>query len=622
MVRGTRRWWPSFMTCNHTPMSVRHGCRVGYRQSLLSIRSSFACFEPRKVFYTVFASLFLGVFPVNAARLTVGWVDNSDNETGFQIERSLDGQTFGQIAVTGPDTESFVDPNADPSTTYWYRVRAYNSAGNSAYSNVASGTTSTGASTNTAPTITSIPNQSVNVGAATGAISFSVSDGETPAGNLSVSARSSNNSLVPVGNIVFGGSNGDRTVRVTPVANRRGAATITVSVTDGVFRASRSFVVSVDPNGGSPAPVPMVSGPLPGTIVSPGDTIVLTTSLTGDTSNLAYVEFFSGGTKIGQVTQPPYSFTWTDVPAGQHRITAVSVNNDGSTSASYLTTITIHGSSRMIGLSTRGWVGPSDPMINGFMINGTGPQRVLLRAVGESLEALGVTDVILDPVISVTAFGDTEPMLQTSGGWDSTGNSSSLLEAMTISGAFALEPGGTDAAVLVDLMPGLYTAIASDRSNVGGVCLVEVYFVDSPELLSGSGQMKSLSTRGHVGSGNSSLIAGLVVEGSTPKQFLIRGVGPGLAQHGVAGFVEDPQIFVIPAGAQTAIAFNDEWSADSADAAAISSATASVNVFPVSYGSADAALVVELDPGLYTVLLAPESGEAGVGLIEIYEMAD
>jgi hypothetical protein len=193
---------------------------------------------------------------------------------------------------------------------------------------------------------------------------------------------------------------------------------------------------------------------------------------------------------------------------------------------------------------------------------------------------------------------------------------------MTVSGAFPLEPGGTDAAVLVDLMPGLYTAIASDSSNVGGVCLVEVYFVNAPDLLSDSGQMTSLSTRGHVGSGNSALIAGLVVEGSTPKQFLIRGVGPGLSQYGVADFVEDPQVFVIPAGAQTAIASNDEWSADSAAAAAISSATASVSAFPVSYGSTDAALVVELDPGLYTVLLAPESGQPGVGLIEIYEIAE
>lgn len=622
MPLRVRRLWPSFMIRTHTPRSIRDGRSGGTCHPLRQLSRRIACSVQRWVVQFISASVLLAGASAAAAQLTVTWVDNSDNETGFQIERSLDGVSFSQIAVTGANVEYYIDPNAETSTTYWYRVRSYNAAGASAYSNVASGTSSTGASTNTAPTIEDITNQDVSVGGGTGAISFSIWDAETPAGSLSVTGRSSNNSLVPVSNIVFGGSGENRTVAVTPAANRRGVATITVTVSDGVRSRSDTFVVSVDPNSGNPAPLPIVSGPFPGTIVSPGDDIVLTAALEGDTSNLAYVEFFSGGTKIGQVTAPPYSFTWTNVPAGQHRITAVSVNNDGSTSASFLTTISIYGSSRMIGLSTRGVVGATDPMINGFMINGTGPQRVLLRAVGESLESFGVTDAILDPVITVTAFGATEPLVQTSGGWDAEGNSGPLLEAMTVSGAFPLEPGSTDAAILIDLEPGLYTAIASDSSNVGGVCLVEVYFVESPELLSESGQMISLSTRGHVGSGNSALIAGLVVEGATPKQFLVRGVGPGLLPHGVTGVVEDPQIFVIPAGAQDAIASNDEWSADSVAAAAVSSATASVSAFPVSFGSLDAALVIELDPGIYTVLLAPESGPPGVGLIEIYEIAE
>jgi hypothetical protein len=68
-----------------------------------------------------------------------------------------------------------------------------------------------------------------------------VADEETPAGSLTLSASSSNPALVPSGGIVFGGSGGNRTVKVTPAANRSGSATITVVVSDGTASASRAL---------------------------------------------------------------------------------------------------------------------------------------------------------------------------------------------------------------------------------------------------------------------------------------------------------------------------------------------------------------------------------------------
>jgi predicted phage tail protein len=75
-----------------------------------------------------------------SAQLT--WFDNADNEDGFKIERSTDGVSYGQIDTTGGNASSYNDSNLNPGTTYYYRVRAYNAAGNSGYSNVASITTS------------------------------------------------------------------------------------------------------------------------------------------------------------------------------------------------------------------------------------------------------------------------------------------------------------------------------------------------------------------------------------------------------------------------------------------------------------------------------------------------
>jgi hypothetical protein len=75
------------------------------------------------------------------ATLTLNWNDNSNNEDGFLIERSLDGTTFGTIGDVPADVTTYEDADLAPETEYFYRVRAYNTFGNSGYSNVASGTT-------------------------------------------------------------------------------------------------------------------------------------------------------------------------------------------------------------------------------------------------------------------------------------------------------------------------------------------------------------------------------------------------------------------------------------------------------------------------------------------------
>jgi len=69
------------------------------------------------------------------------WQDNSDNETQFRIERSSNGNDYTKINSVGADITSYSDTTVAENTTYWYRVRAYNSYGYSDYSNTDSDTT-------------------------------------------------------------------------------------------------------------------------------------------------------------------------------------------------------------------------------------------------------------------------------------------------------------------------------------------------------------------------------------------------------------------------------------------------------------------------------------------------
>jgi autotransporter-associated beta strand protein len=98
---------------------------------------------------------------------------------------------------------------------------------------------------NSLPTITDIADQYIAADTATGALAFTVSDVETPAASLQVTKSSSNTTLVPNENIVFGGSGANRTVTVTPATGQSGTATITVTVSDGTDTASDTFLLTV-----------------------------------------------------------------------------------------------------------------------------------------------------------------------------------------------------------------------------------------------------------------------------------------------------------------------------------------------------------------------------------------
>ncbi|MCF7730619.1 MAG: DUF6055 domain-containing protein [Akkermansiaceae bacterium] len=101
------------------------------------------------------------------------------------------------------------------------------------------------ASAGSAPVVSDIVDQTTAENTPTAALPFTVSDAETPAASLTVTAASSNPTLVPESNIVLGGSDANRSVTVTPAADRSGSAVITLSVSDGTFTTLESFVLTI-----------------------------------------------------------------------------------------------------------------------------------------------------------------------------------------------------------------------------------------------------------------------------------------------------------------------------------------------------------------------------------------
>jgi Bacterial Ig domain/Cadherin-like beta sandwich domain/HYR domain/Galactose oxidase, central domain/Kelch motif/Regulator of chromosome condensation (RCC1) repeat len=98
---------------------------------------------------------------------------------------------------------------------------------------------------NGTPTISAIASQTIDEDGSTGPLAFFVNDTETAATSLVVTAVSDNTALVPTSAITLGGSGNSRTISVTPVANQNGAATLTLTVSDGLLTASRSFLLTV-----------------------------------------------------------------------------------------------------------------------------------------------------------------------------------------------------------------------------------------------------------------------------------------------------------------------------------------------------------------------------------------
>ena len=126
---------------------------------------------------------------------------------------------------------------------------------------------------------------------------------------------------------------------------------------------------------------------------------------------------------------------------------------------------------RLVNVSARQYVGTGgEPLIVGFVIVGTGSKQLLIRGVGPKLLAYGVPGVLADPYLQV--FDACGTQIAANDNW-----AAGLAATFTQVGAFGLDAGSKDAAVLITLAPGVYTAKLTGVGKVTGEGLLEVYEV-------------------------------------------------------------------------------------------------------------------------------------------------
>lgn len=275
-----------------------------------------------------------------------------------------------------------------------------------------------------------------------------------------------------------------------------------------------------------------------------------------------------------------------------------------------------HPVPRLVNVSARVHLrGSGDTAIAGFVVTGASPTKILIRAVGPGLAAFGVSDPVSNP--RVTLYDGGGKIVAANAGW---ADDPAIAAADATVGAFALTAGQNDAALVVTLTPGSYTAHLNGSG--AGTALLEVYDLGANDAVP-TKQLINVSILGHADPGQP-LIVGFVVAGDQTKRVLVRAVGPTLGQFGVGDAAADPMLQVYSGSA--IVAENDNWATPApliptqsvASAADISAAAAAVGAFPLPAASKDAGVLLTFAPGAYTAVAG--GGTSGTVLIEAYEV--
>jgi hypothetical protein len=417
-------------------------------------------------------------------------------------------------------------------------------------------------------------------------------------------------------NVVTGPAHGTLTgtapnLTYKPKPNYNGADSFTFKANDG-HADSNVATVSITVSAVNDAPTANAQS------VTTNENIPKAITLTGsDTEGSTLTFHIVTGPAHGTLTGTPPNLTY--MPAANYHGAdsfTFKANDGGANSNPATVSITITGpASHPLNLSTRlNVLTGENVLIGGFYITGSAPKKVIVRAIGPSLNVGGVPiNGRLGDTVLELFDQTTHQKVASNNNWkvdDATGGS----QEATIVATKVPPPDDLESALVVTLKPGPYSAIVSGKDGSTGIALVEAYDLDT----AADSKFANISTRGFVAGGSNVMIGGFILGASQGgSEVLVRAIGPSLTGAGVANALPDPRLEIHSENGAV-IATNDNWKTDDKTGQSQEAAITATTIPPTK--DAESALLLTLPPGNYTAVLGGNGAATGVALVEIYNL--
>jgi hypothetical protein len=543
----------------------------------------------------------------------LAWSEGDTGNSGimnYQILRSTVSNAETLLATVPGNQTTYDDSTAsDPSKTYYYKVVAVNAVGNSCTNNEVAapyvGDTCTGIIIHQ-----NLPTHPESTAAGSNpqlAIDY-VAIAEPPStANFMFKMKVTNLSTIPpnsrwrmvwdsyasAGQQFYVGMNSDSTSNVTFEYGE--VATAVVGLVVGVPTETKKGV-----------PLPTSNFNADGTI-----TIFIAKASVGNPAAGDLLGGFNGRTFTGDTPQTvtlerstaliDHTFVKAQTDNAYPPATYTVVGNTPCT-APTPTPTPPKTPAQLQNISTRARVLTGDNvLIGGFIITGTDPKKVIVRALGPSITSNGVPVAgrLMDPILELHAGNTTT----TNDNWRSTQQAEILASGVA-------PTNDAESAIVATLAPGNYTAVVRGVGGSTGIGLVEVYDLSQASL----SLLGNISSRGFVDVNDNVMIGGFIigpVDRSNPR-IVVRALGPSLSSSGVPNTLQNP-ILELHDASGTTINTNDDWPTDPNSSFVVANGLAPSD-------TRESAIFTTLTPGNYTAVVRGVGNTTGVGLIEIYNL--
>ena len=256
----------------------------------------------------------------------------------------------------------------------------------------------------------------------------------------------------------------------------------------------------------------------------------------------------------------------------------------------------------LLDFSTRALVGTGDRvLIGGFTITGTASKTLIIRALGPSIKGLD-SDTLADPILQLfktysSGLSYGQPF-QSSDDWRNA-------QELELEATMFAPTNDFEAAAIVRLRPGTYTAVVSGYAHSSGMALFDVH-----ELGTSDSRLTQMSSRGDVQTGDAVLIGGFTVADSDTR-ILLRAIGPMLRKKYIINTLLDPTLELRDANGLLLEA-NDDWKSDNEQA------IRETGLAP--FDDRESAILRMVPPGNYTAIVRGKDNKTGIALVEVYRL--